>query len=505
MRGQDLTQGNIPKQIWSLAWPIILSFFFQTLYNFVDAIWVGQLQEEAIAAVAISQVSLFIMISIGLGITVGSGVLISMNIGMKNKPEAERILGQAFVLAAIVASIFTFFSLIFRREILVATGAGGTIFPLALDYFTIIAAGSVLIFQLIVIVFGFNSQGDNKTVTILFLISSVINAVLDPLFIFGIPGIGLAGMGIQGAAIATLISQAVMLVIGIKILSNPKMMIQFHWKNLVAKWESVRKVFNIGLPAAATQILNPTLFAILTVIIKEVFAEPGNVGFSVGFRVENFAFLPGIGFGTAAMAMIGQNVGARNIERTRKAHRKTQLFAFIAGSIVGVISIVLSNPIISLLGVNDTVSQGYASSYLLMVPFTYGILAMLFVNVSTVQATGRSWPGFFIYLTQFIFIGAGALIITLGLQLPLWALWIVMIAGRITALMVSEIAVRGRFKSLELEFQTSPAPAWGGPGGPGGPGASSPDHTQSAQAKAEGVTESVSDEEDKELVVAGEK
>src|SRR4030067_793467 len=101
MRGRDLTVGNLFSHIWALAWPVMLSIFFQTLYNAVDAFWVSKLAPEAIAAVSISQVTLFVMVSLSMGITVGSGVLMAMSIGRKDIVEAERVLGQSFVLAAI--------------------------------------------------------------------------------------------------------------------------------------------------------------------------------------------------------------------------------------------------------------------------------------------------------------------------------------------------------------------------------------------------------------------
>src|SRR3990167_6392555 len=116
---KDLTVGNIPRQLWSLAWPMMLSVFFYTLYNLVDAFWVSKLSAEAIAAVSISQITLFIMLSLGFGITVGSGVIMAMNLGAKNMQEAERVLGQSFVLAAILGLFFTAVALVFRNPLLV--------------------------------------------------------------------------------------------------------------------------------------------------------------------------------------------------------------------------------------------------------------------------------------------------------------------------------------------------------------------------------------------------
>src|SRR3989344_5702810 len=202
--GQDLTKGDIRKQMWSLAWPLMLSVFFYTLYNLVDAFWVSKLSPEAIAAVSIAQITLFAMVALSMEISVGSGVLMAMNIGAKNIKEAERVLGQSFVLAGAVAVFFTVLSLIFRNELLILSGASGLVFAPALEYFTITAAGSILLFLIFTIMFAFNSEGDTLTITKFFAISTFINLVLDPVLIFG--WFGFPVMGISGAAIATLFS-----------------------------------------------------------------------------------------------------------------------------------------------------------------------------------------------------------------------------------------------------------------------------------------------------------
>src|SRR5690606_7863393 len=144
----------IPRQLWSLAWPLMLSMFFYTLYSIVDTFWVSKLSTEAIAAVSISQITLFIMIALSMGVAVGSGVVMAMSIGAQNKPEAERVMGQSFVLAAISGLFFTTIALIFRKQLLLASGAQGLIFAPALEYFTVTAAGSVLFFFLMNIMFS---------------------------------------------------------------------------------------------------------------------------------------------------------------------------------------------------------------------------------------------------------------------------------------------------------------------------------------------------------------
>ena len=159
MRGRDLTTGAIPAHTWALAWPVMLSIFFQTMYQAVDAFWVSQLADEALAAVNMSQIALFASVSLTIGITVGSGVLMAMSIGARAVDEAERILGQSFVLNFIAAVVLTALVLALRTPILRAVGATDAIYPLAKDYLTITASAMVLMFLFFAAVFGFNSQG----------------------------------------------------------------------------------------------------------------------------------------------------------------------------------------------------------------------------------------------------------------------------------------------------------------------------------------------------------
>lgn len=462
MRGQNLTEGNIPKQIWSLAWPIMLSFFFQTTYNLVDALWVGRISGLALAAVNVSQITLFIVVSLGMGITVGSGVMIAQAIGAKEKDKAEKTLGQAFVLAAILAVGFTIIALTFRSSLLTFSGAAGEIKAPAMEYFTVVSGGSILLFFLVVIIFAFNSQGDNKTVTILFAISTAINIILDPVLIFG--WLGLPALGIRGAAYATLFSQLIMLVIGIILLSSPKMMVSFKLKNLGLEGASVKRVLSIGFPAAMTQVLGPLSMAVLYLVIATQFQEAGVAGISIGFRIERFAFLPGIGFGSAAMAMIGQNMGARNFDRVWKTYGRAALLAFIFGMTLGIGAVFFAGAIASSFTDNLTI-LGYARSYLRTVPLTYGLLGITFVSISSFQGTGKSWPGFWILLSRGVIMVGGSYLL-LSLSGPnILAVWGAIITATAAAAVIGFFGIRGRIRSMIDAAEAHPAAGMQTPGG----------------------------------------
>ena len=139
------------------------------------------------------------------------------------------MLGQSFVLTAIMGVFFTVIALVFREQLLTISGASGAIFQPALEYFTVNAAGSLLFFTMIAIMFAFNAQGDTFTLTKLFAVSTLLNGILDPILIFG--WYGAPALGIRGAAVATLISQAVFIVIALYSLSRPTRNVPFHFRN----------------------------------------------------------------------------------------------------------------------------------------------------------------------------------------------------------------------------------------------------------------------------------
>jgi putative MATE family efflux protein len=451
MRGQDLTEGSILSHIWKLAWPVMLSMFFQTLYNAVDAFWVSKLSPDAIAAVSISQITLFVMISLSMGITVGSGVLMAMSIGRRDIAEAERILGQSFVLSAMAGAFFTFIALIFRQRLLTASGATGGILPLAMDYFTIIASGSMLLFLLFTVFFAFNSQGDNRTVTMLFIVSSVINAVLDPILIFG--WLGMPAMSIRGAAVATLFSQFLILVAALIILRKANMMVAFKLTRLGFRWQSVKQVVNIGFPAAITNVIGPLTLAAMTAIISSRFMEAGAISFSIGFRVEFFAYLPAVGFGVASLALLGQNVGARQFNRVHSSYHRALFLGFSSATLFGFLVLIFRNQIIGLLTTDPEVIS-YARAYFLTVPPSFGLFAMSFIEISSLQGIGRSWSGFILALARFLIAIPVAWFLLHVLKQPLFTAW-----GAIAAanLIVAVAGYRWVRVNIERVATTSPA------------------------------------------------
>lgn len=452
--GQTLTSGPIAKELWGIAWPMMLSIFFYTLYNLVDAFWVSKISADAVAAVSVSQISLFIMMSLAMGLMVGSGVIMAMHIGAKNLKEAERVLGQSFVLSTLAAIFFTTISLVFRHDILIASGATGTIYAPALEYFTITAGGSVLLFWLMTVMFAFNSQGDTASLTKLFALSTIVNLVLDPVFIFGMWG--LPPMGIAGAAYATLISMAIFNALAIWSLTSPQRFIPFNWRNLTFQWGSVKKILSIGLPTALTNVLNPLGLAALMYITSFGFHEAGVIAFSIGFRVEFFAMLPAIGFSFGVIAMMGQNIGAMNFTRAKEAFRLSMTYSFALALTLGILAITVAKPFANIFADDQTVIS-YVVSYISIIGLSYGFLAASMIEASGFQAVGKSWPGFWIFFIRFFVVSIPLAYLVVKSNWPIEFLWGGIVAGSFVSGVVGWLWVTRELEHLqELDVPVHP-------------------------------------------------
>ena len=444
---QNLTKWNIISQIWSIAWPMMLTIFFYTMYNIVDTFWVSKISDEAIAAVSISQIAQMIMMSLSMWVSIGSSVLMSMHIWAKMKSEAARVMAQSFVLAWLFGIFFTIISLVFREWILVSSGAVWAIYEPALEYFTIVSAGWLLLFFLINIMMMFNAEGDTFTVTKLFAVSTVVNIVMDPILIFG--KFGFPELGIAWAAYATLISQAIFIIIAMKVLSSKKRKIFFEFKNLSLKKQSVKKVFDIWIPAAFTQVINPVWLAILIYIVSAKFLEPGATAFSLAFRLEFFAYLPAVGFWMAAMSLIWQNMWAGNFARAQEVFKKSILLSFFSALGLGIILIIFWKYFIYIFTKDPTVVN-YTLSYLWIVALTYWAMAISMVVANSFQATGKSWPGFWIMIIKFFIVAIPWSYIAVNhYNFPIESVWISLAISNIIVAIIWYIWNQKNFKKLE--------------------------------------------------------
>ena len=247
-----------------------------------------------------------------------------------------------------------------------------------------------------------------------------------------------------------------LLVMGLYFLSVKDMMVKLRLRNLRLDFGSVAMVLSIGLPASITQVIGPLGLAAVTYFVASGFQEAGTIAFSIGFRIEFFSFLPAIGFGAASMAMLGQNIGARNLDRAREAYRSALLFGAAIGTGLGLVVFVLARPIIALFTSDPQVTE-YAVSYFRTVPLTYGLFVMMFVEVSSFQGMGKSWYGLGIGVLRLAVAVPASYVLVQG-DFGITTVWVAIALSNIVSAAIGYVWIGSRMRRLGVP-EAAPAGA----------------------------------------------
>lgn len=318
---RDLTQGSIAKHVVSMSVPSMFGLMSQSLYDIVDMIWIGRISVEAVAAVTIF-VSIFWLFEVLNEIIGMSSVsLISQSYGSGDSERARRSSEQTILFKFAIAILAAVLLLLLVKPIMNFYSPDSQVRTLGMDYGKIRIYFLPLFFSSYSVNTIFRCSGDAKTPMILLVCSSLLNIILDPIFMFetipliGLPGLG---MGVQGAAIATVISVSTAFFVGFFLLMSGKAHIKLTWRGLITfDRELDWKLITIGLPSGAEMFLrNLANSLFLKLIVVYGTATIAVVG--VGSRILGFLFMPILGLLMGSGSITGQNLGAGNIERAEK-------------------------------------------------------------------------------------------------------------------------------------------------------------------------------------------
>ncbi|PIN70795.1 MATE family efflux transporter [Candidatus Woesearchaeota archaeon CG11_big_fil_rev_8_21_14_0_20_43_8] len=311
----DLLNGSVHKQLLKLAWPVILGMFMGTLYNLVDTIWLGRLNAYAVAAVSVVFPVFFIFIAIGNGVGIGATSFIARYIGAKRPGDARKVAHQSILIILFVSVIVTIFCTIFAKSIFTGLGATDDILPYVLDYGRVIFITSSFLFLTFVATGILRGEGDTITPMKIMAATTIFNIILDPFLIFGIGPF--PRMEVFGAAVATAISGLLNCVLLFRYLLSGKGFFKLELKKLRPDFPLIRKIIGVGLPATISQIM---VSGGMMLLMRNVayFGTFALAAYGIGIRMNGVVVLPAVGMMSAVMAIVGQNVGAKNLHRAEK-------------------------------------------------------------------------------------------------------------------------------------------------------------------------------------------
>ncbi len=377
-RPGSITEGSLVRPLFHLAWPIVVIQLLQVTYNVVDTLYLGRLSAEAVGAISLAFPLIFLLIAVAGGFTTAGAILVAQYTGAKGDRSAGLVAGQTittvFSLAIVIGVVGYFYTRPALDLLPSDPETAATVIPLAADYMEVIFLGIPLMFGFFVFSALMRGYGDTRTPMLVMVVSVGLNVVLDPFFIFGFAenpvigwldaapllgvvdfagleatlyaATGFTGFGIQGAALATILSRGVATVLGLWLLLGTGLGPATRPEHLKPDLEIVEDIVRLGLPSTVEQTTSALAMITLTAMVV-TFAPPIVAAYGLGNRLISLVFLPAMGLGRAIDTMVGQNLGA---ERSDRAERAVWLAASTGAGVmlvVAVIAAVFTEPIVS--------------------------------------------------------------------------------------------------------------------------------------------------------------
>lgn len=313
----SLVNKNIHKVILSLSIPGMISSVTQTLYQLVDAYWVGKLGAGALAAIGGSSFILWAIYSLTALSSSGIAALVAQYIGANREAQAREAAAQGMVIStvsALVLGLLVYFGQGYLYKIM---GFSAEVTELANAYMNIILLGIVFSFWFTGLEATFRGIGDTHTPMIIIALALLLNSLLDPVFIFG--WFGLPALGVAGAAWASVLAQLAAMLLSAWFLKHKNFLPAFHERNRPRlQWDMQRLIMNIGAPVGFSGFFFSLIYVGLTAIISQ-FGTEAIAAVGVCHRIEGIAWFACVGFSAAAATLVGQYVGANKIKGAERA------------------------------------------------------------------------------------------------------------------------------------------------------------------------------------------
>lgn len=308
----QMGEESINKLLFRFSLPSTISMGVLATYNLADTFFVGRLGSEALAALSLAFPLQLMLASVAIGGGVGTASLISRSLGAGNKREAETAVGQIMGLAIILGLAAAVLGYFFLDYVLMLFGAGPEIFDLTREYLLVITTGAVSVFLMMTLNHAVRSMGEPVFSMKVLITSALSNIALDPLLIYT------AGLGVQGAAVATVTARFLGVLILLHFFLSGKAPLQLRFSDLRPRWYYVVQIYRIGFAGMLLPFSRNLSQVLANIILLAPFGHIPVAVLGVFFRLQMLVFMPSVGVGQGLLPLIGYNFGANNLYRVRE-------------------------------------------------------------------------------------------------------------------------------------------------------------------------------------------
>ena len=430
---------NPSRALWSLALPIMAGMGIQTFYNIVDMIFIGRLGGEAIAGIAFNMPLFFLALGLTMGLGTGVTSSIARFIGKNDKSGADNCAEHAIAIALLISLLLSIVIIIFGKKILFFFGASGTILSLAWDYLQVMCIGlPFMVFS------GFfrsilAGEGDMKFPMMVAGLGTVLNIILDPIFIFDLDnfgGIGF-GMGIKGAAVATVICQCIVFSVFIYMLFvKEHAYITFRIKDFSPSRAITWDIIKVGMPASLSMIVMAVGQGVFNRILI-YFSADTVAAYQVAGRIDMLVFLPIFSIAGALTTLVGMFYGSKKYEILRYTVKYGIISAFSITVIMSILLYVFAHNIVGFFTSEDTIIN-VAVTFLRLFAFVYPLIAVGITTGRVLQGLGKGLPVLVITIIRVLGVSAPlALIFVYTMGKPVEWVWYAMMISTGVAFLIA--------------------------------------------------------------------
>ena len=394
---KDYTSGGIGRAIVLLAIPMVLEMLMQSVFELVDAYFVGQLGADALAAVGVAGSLLILVLAVGFALSMAVTATVARRIGEKDEEGAGVASFQALVLGLVISIPVSLLGIFFAPEMLRLMATPESVIEVGTGYTAVLFGTNAVIMFLFLINAIFRGAGDAVLAMKVLAVANALNIILDPLLIFGWGPF--PEMGVTGAAVATSIGRGLGIGYQIYLLVGGKSRIHLRVEQARIVVDVMKRLIRISGPAVLQYLIGTASWLALFRIIN-TFGEAAAAGYTVAIRILIFALLPSWGMGNAAATLVGQNLGAGKPDR---AERSVWISSYSNAVFLGIVAVcmyIFAEPLMAFF-TDDAKVIEIGMDCLRIVSYTYVLFAFGMVTVQAFNGAGDTttptWINFVSY------------------------------------------------------------------------------------------------------------
>lgn len=405
----DFSKGNVYKNILELAVPMTMAQLINLLYNIVDRVYIGRIPEHGTLALTglglcfpiITMVSAFANL-----FGMGGAPLCSIERGRGDVKEAEKIMGTSFSMMILCGVVLTILGLVFNKPILYAFGASDATYPFARDYIMIYLCGSVFVMIGLGMNSFINSQGFGQTGMLTVLLGAITNIILDPIFIF------VFGMGVKGAALATIISQCLSAIWVLKFLTGKRAVLRLHLDTMKVKWHRLKEIVGLGLSGFIMSVTNSAVQVVCNASLQSYGGDLYVGVMTILNSIREILSMPVQGITNGATPVLGFNYGAGAFGQVKKAIRFMSVVCVVITTASWLILILFPEFFIRIFNNEPEMIQASVEAIQLYF-FGFFMMALQFAGQTVFVSLGKAKQAVFFSLLR-----KAVIVIPLTLMLP---------------------------------------------------------------------------------------